>query len=78
MLADPLVPNGSGLESSAASSCHGRFTDRETGSTWTITGEAVDGPLKGERLQPIEHGDYFSFAWFAFRPQTTIYSGSAE
>jgi hypothetical protein len=56
----------------------GRFTDRETGSTWTITGEAVDGPLNGERLQPIEYGDYFSFAWFAFRPETKIYSGSAE
>lgn len=56
----------------------GQFTDHETGSTWSITGEAVDGPLKGERLQPLDHGDYFSFAWFAFRPETQIYSDVVE
>lgn len=50
----------------------GRFADRETGSIWTITGEAVDGPLRGENLKPVEHGDYYSFAWFAFRPETTV------
>ncbi len=55
----------------------GRFIDRETGSTWTVTGEAVDGPLSGERLEPLEHGDYFSFAWFAFRPNTQIYTEPA-
>ncbi len=52
----------------------GRFVDRETGSTWSITGEAVEGSLRGERLTSLEHGDYFSFAWFAFRPETEIYS----
>ncbi len=56
----------------------GRFVDRETGSTWMVTGEAVEGPLQGHRLTPLEHGDYFSFAWFAFRPETEIYSGPAE
>lgn len=52
----------------------GRFVDRETESTWTITGKAVEGSLRGEQLAPIEYGDYFSFAWFAFRPETEIYS----
>ncbi|MEX2402180.1 MAG: DUF3179 domain-containing protein [Rhodothermales bacterium] len=52
----------------------GRFVDRETGSRWTITGEALDGPLRGQRLTPLDHGDYFSFAWFAFRPDTEIYT----
>lgn len=54
----------------------GEFVDRETGSRWTITGEAVAGPLKGERLTPIDYGDYFSFAWFAFRPDTELYSAT--
>lgn len=52
----------------------GRFVDRETGSTWTVAGEAVDGPLRGERLRRVDHGDYFAFAWFAFRPDTEIYA----
>lgn len=51
----------------------GQFVDEETESRWTITGQAVAGPLEGEELTPIEHGDYFSFAWFAFRPETEIY-----
>ncbi|PSQ97570.1 MAG: hypothetical protein BRD55_01495 [Bacteroidetes bacterium SW_9_63_38] len=52
----------------------GRFKDENTGSTWTVTGRAVKGPLKGSQLKRIAHGNYFSFAWFAFRPETTIYS----
>ena len=55
----------------------GRFTDEETGSTWTVTGRAVAGPLKGTQLERIAHGDYFSFAWFAFRPDTDIYTPAA-
>jgi hypothetical protein len=32
----------------------GQVRDRETGSTWNaVTGEAVDGPLKGMRLRPL-------------------------
>lgn len=55
-----------------------RFVDRETGTVWTITGEAVEGPLRGKKLAPIEHGDYFSFAWFAFRPETEVYTEDTE
>jgi len=50
-----------------------RFRDRETGSTWTIDGRAIDGPLEGTRLRPLVHGDYFWFAWAVFRPQTRIW-----
>jgi len=53
----------------------GRFRDDETGSTWTVTGKAVDGPLKGTQLDRIQHGDYFAFAWFAFRPDAALYDG---
>ena len=51
------------------------FTDAETGSTWNILGEAIDGPLAGKRLTKIVHGDHFWFAWGAFKPDTLIYKG---
>ncbi len=50
------------------------ITDRETGSTWSISGVATDGPLAGSRLEPVVHGDHFWFAWAAFAPQTTIWT----
>jgi hypothetical protein len=53
----------------------GQFFDEEAGSAWDITGRALDGPMAGRRLTPLPHGNYFSFAWFAFRPETTIYPG---
>ncbi len=50
-----------------------RFRDRETGSSWTIDGRAVDGPMAGSRLEPLVHGDYLWFAWAVFRPETRIW-----
>ena len=44
------------------------ITDAETGSTWDITGRAVEGPLAGSRLAPLDNGDHFWFAWAAFGP----------
>lgn len=52
----------------------GYFYDIETGSKWDITGKSVEGKLKDKKLDRIKHGDYFAFAWFAFRPDTEIYS----
>lgn len=51
----------------------GAFTDEETGSRWDITGRAVSGPMAGQQLMPYPHGDFFSFAWFAFKPETLVY-----
>ena len=48
------------------------FVDDETGSTWDIFGEAVDGPLEGEQLEAIAHLDTFWFAWAAFETETRI------
>jgi len=48
--------------------------DQETGSTWSIAGVAIDGELKGLRLEPVVHGDHFWFAWAAFSPETTIWT----
>lgn len=50
------------------------FQDIQTKSTWDITGKAIDGPLKGKQLKQFIHGDYFAFAWLAFKPETAIYS----
>ena len=50
-----------------------KFVDEETGSEWDITGQAIEGELKGRRLAPIAHGHEFAFAWLAFKPRTIIY-----
>lgn len=51
----------------------GRFVDEETGSTWTVLGEAVAGPLDGQTLQPVPHHDVFWFVWSAFQPEASVY-----
>lgn len=51
----------------------GNITDKQTGSSWDISGKATDGELKGEELKPLIFGDYFAFAWVVFWPETTIY-----
>ncbi len=52
--------------------------DTETDSPWTILGQSTDGPLADKRLTPIVHGDYFWFAWAAFKPETIIYKEPGE
>lgn len=47
--------------------------DEQTGSTWNVLGQATGGPLAGESLRPIVHGDHFWFSWAAFKPDTLIY-----
>jgi len=44
------------------------FVDEQTGSTWDLTGRAVAGRLKGERLRPVRHDEQFWFALAAFVP----------
>jgi hypothetical protein len=52
----------------------GNIMDNQTNSIWNITGKAISGKLKGEQLKSQPHGDYFSFAWFAFNPNSKIYT----
>ena len=54
----------------------GRFEDDQTGSTWDVTGLALDGPLAGSRLAPFNHGTPFWFAWAAFNPRGMIWEPS--
>ena len=49
--------------------------DDQTGSKWDILGNAVEGPLAGERLTPVVHGNHFWFAWAVFKPGTLVYQG---
>ncbi len=51
----------------------GEFVDAETGSHWNIVGRAIAGSLQGKTLKRIAHGDYFAFAWLAFKPKTEIF-----
>jgi hypothetical protein len=53
---------------------NGRFIDDQTNTTWTILGQAVDGPLAGSQLDRLVHADHFWFSWAAFKPDTIIYS----
>ena len=49
------------------------FRDDQTNSIWSITGKCIDGKFKGRELWPINHGNHFAFAWFAFHPESEIY-----
>jgi len=50
----------------------GRARDRQTGTTWDITGRAIDGPLRGRRLAPVRHDEQFWFALAAFFPRARV------
>ncbi len=51
-----------------------QFRDRQTGTTWDLLGQALRGPLAGQRLEPVTAINHFWFSWAAFKPQTRIYS----
>ncbi|MCP5114849.1 MAG: DUF3179 domain-containing protein, partial [bacterium] len=57
---------------------NGRITDKDTGSTWNVLGFATDGPMAGTRLEPVDHGVYFAFAWLIFNPKTKVVGASVE
>jgi hypothetical protein len=49
------------------------MTDAETGSTWDVRGEAVGGPLAGERLAMVADAYVvFWFAWSVYYPDTRL------
>ncbi len=49
------------------------FTDAETGTTWNLLGQAVDGPLAGSQLTTLPHRNEFWFAWASFFPDAPVY-----
>ncbi len=51
----------------------GEIVDDQTGSTWTVLGEAVAGELAGSSLEPVVHRNEFWFAWSGFFPDGSVY-----
>ncbi|MFQ5879502.1 MAG: DUF3179 domain-containing (seleno)protein, partial [Dehalococcoidia bacterium] len=52
----------------------GHYEDEETGSQWNLSGEAISGPLEGERLEPLPSRYTFWFAYVAAFPETEVYA----
>jgi Protein of unknown function (DUF3179) len=47
------------------------FVDDQTGSTWNVLGDAIDGPLAGSALEPITFVRTFWFSWPPSNPAPT-------
>ena len=52
--------------------------DLETGSLWQVlTGQSVEGPLLGQKLERLPSHYSFWFAWSDFHPETELYGPAA-
>ncbi len=71
------LDDGSVLEFAVHEEDSTLFVDQQTGSTWNLLGEAVEGELQGTQLTPISRDDTFWFVWFAFQPATGVVGGEA-
>ena len=53
-----------------------QLRDRATGSLWDpLSGEALSGPLAGQRLTPLISTYSLWFAWQKYRPDTVVWGG---
>ena len=55
-------------------SAGGQFRDRETGSIWDLRGRSTTGPLVGQQLPSVVHGNHLWFAWVAIHARTRLLS----
>lgn len=56
-----------------------RLRDQETGSIWDpLAGEAVSGPLQGNKLASLVSTYSLWFAWQRYRPDTTLIDGASQ
>ncbi len=51
------------------------FKDAETGSRWNLLGEAIAGPLQGQRLEQVPAYNSMWFAWNTYHRGTEIWAG---
>jgi len=51
----------------------GRFKDRQSGTTWNLSGRAIEGEMEGAQLTEVVHGNHFWFAWGVFRSETEVW-----
>lgn len=49
------------------------FVDQQTGSTWSMSGEATTGPLKGSRLTPLPTRSTYWFSLISSFPDLHFY-----
>lgn len=49
------------------------LNDAQTGSTWSMAGECVDGQLRGTKLESISAYQEYWHSWKTFHPQTDQY-----
>jgi thiol-disulfide isomerase/thioredoxin len=52
-------------------------TDAETGSAWSVDGEALGGPLRGQRLRPLDGYSVEWHVWSAYNPRTDLFEVNA-
>lgn len=53
--------------------------DEQTGSVWSgVEGVALEGGLKGRRLEPIPTTYAFWFAWKDYYPETSVYGEESQ
>ena len=53
------------------------FVDSNTGTRWRLDGLAIEGPLAGERLEPVPEAYVaFWFAWADFQTETWVWLSS--
>jgi hypothetical protein len=55
-----------------------RLVDAETGSEWSFAGEALSGPLAGQRLPKVYVLKDYWFDWKAYNPGTTVWRLAAR
>jgi hypothetical protein len=51
----------------------GELLDSRTGSSWNFQGVAESGPLRRERLEPLQTTQMYWFAWVSAHPDTQAY-----
>jgi hypothetical protein len=51
---------------------NGRLTDQETRSLWTVDGRAIEGPLAGKTLRPLDCVFLKWHVWSSYHPESRI------
>lgn len=67
------VLDGRALTFTSAKSSNLAAVDEGTKSAWRIDGQAVAGPLRGKRLEPVKFHRGAWYSWAAYFPDTSIY-----
>ena len=58
----------------SSSTSPGTLIDDQSGSEWSaLSGTAVSGKYRGERLQPLVTTTAFAFGWYSYFPQSETY-----